>query len=584
MVLDSSGADRFSFPGPLKHIAQENLSSAVSQNKLLVSAAMAQLAPKGPTRTLDYLDFQAAMFSLIFAKEFNLAAKYWTVAIPSLYTTIDFSLASMFFVILNGEIAQKAISDDYLRWQLLIGELFFRAQNVEAAKEQTVVPLLRRLRSIANRQPAERRWFYRITMLIALSAIRNKRVTETQDAKIFAHTTAPLILAIRIAIRNKAAEFINVFAGFFRTGARWLRTTDIDLLKDTVLFAARTGTPAVFSPNRLTEIYARFAVKRAHSAEKQSLLAAHAREFQSANVPSGYIAAMYGLALIQHEHFDNYSDARAILESICESATRVPQSQLLIARIKSFIADTYWAETDYTNSVRVYEDAIRGHHRRRVRQHIQERLIDSLIQLREFDKAIREVVRILRIRRSALDAMEKSQLYGRLAYAYAETGNVFKAAIAARALDRVARESGSEALQCLALYVASWVLQHESFDDTLIPRSQVEIPDSMAISNQMTAEQLEVWRKEDPYGTKARLQIAGVFELRRLYGRSAALLTDTSSQPVVLLLLRIVPLEISRFCNGVHSVAARSPEHLEPRWSRFSRRHILPVKPGKRLA
>ena len=529
MVLDGFGEGRCSFPPTLKHVAKQNLAADVSQDKLLISAAMTQLTPRGPTKAVDFLDFQAAIFSLLLAKAHRTAAHYLTLAVPGLYRTVDFEHVRLLFLVLNGDPVHTALEDDFLRWRLLTAEIILRTGDIEAASEPEVAQLFRRMRSIASRQP-NRRWFLRFTMLGLLAGIRLKRINPNQPAtaKVFAKMAAPVMLAVTIAVKHKAAEQVALFTSFFELSASRLRISDIDLLKNALLLLHATGSRSI-SANALAELYARFAAVKANYSAKREKLRAQADEFKTVGFAPGYIATMYGVALIEHDRYDNHAGARNIVEGLIETAAQLPRARLLIDRMRVLVADAFWAEKDYANSAKGYAITMKGHHTQGIRGHIQERLIDSLISSREFHQAADRTVSILRRRRAVLSASAKVRLYARLSYAYAESGDLVKAGIASLSLDRIARKSQLEELQSLSLSVAAWVLQHADFSDPLIPRPSIQIRDSSALSDKIGPELLEIWRKEDGLSTKARMQIATVFELHGMFKRSAALFREVLS-------------------------------------------------------
>ncbi|MFI5118111.1 MAG: hypothetical protein ACHP8B_15575 [Terriglobales bacterium] len=402
MVLDASAGGRCSFPAALKHVVEENLTSDVQRDELLIAAATTQLTPRRPTDPVDFLDFQAAIFSFILAKEYRAAARYFTLAVPKLYKTVDFDVVRVFFLLLNGDPVHAVLGNDFVRWQLLAAEIIYRAQKAETAREPEVAMLFRRMRSIAGHRTSER-WLLRFMLLGLLAGIRFKRVDLNQQptVRVFARLAAPVLLAIKIAVKNKGAEEVLTFAGFFERSAAWLRISDIDLLKDALLLLQESGGRNL-SANALAQLYGHFAVTRSDFAEKLEKLRAQADEFKASGFLPGYVAARYGEALVEHEHYGNYAGARKIVVGLLEAAKQVPQARLLIDRINTLIADTYWAESDYANSATAYAVALKGHHARPIRQHIQERLIDSLISLREVAQAIAQALSILRRRRAAL--------------------------------------------------------------------------------------------------------------------------------------------------------------------------------------
>lgn len=525
-LLDSSGEGRFSFPGTLKHIAEDSLPSTVSRSDILKRAALVQFTPRRATEALNFLDFQAGMLSLILAKDYKLAAHFFTLAVPALLRGVDFEFVRLFLIVLNSDQVHAELESDFVRWQLLIADVMLRTRNTQAAKDRDVAKLFRSMHAIATHQ-SEKRWLFRYMILSLLGAIQLRRIDPNQptSTRLFAKIASPITLAVKIATQQKEPEQAAVFLHFFVSSARWLSVSQMDLLAEALLTVHLAGKEGL-SPNSLAELYAQFAVANSELSRKFCLLNKHSDNFKRAEYLDGYVAAMYGLATFEHEHNSEYSKTRHIAQTLIKEVQDIPRFRAIVDRLTVLLADTYWAEKLYQTSATTYAVCLKGHHRKPIREHIQNRLIDSLISVGNLDQATAQIIRILRRRRRQLEARSIAHLYARLAYAYAEFGDLMKAAIACVRLDRIAHQTGLEELQYISFAIAAWVLQHAKFDDPLIPRPCIQIVSSSVISDRISDEDLAAWRTDDKFSIKARMQIATVFELHGKPKRGRVLLQE----------------------------------------------------------
>ena len=189
-------------------------------------------------------------------------------------------------------------------------------------------------------------------------------------------------------------------------------------------------------------------------------------------------------------------------------------SEESVRRARLFVGDTYWAEKNYVQSATYYESVVSSNSDVvDLAYYAYERYLDSLIFMKRFDSAIRCAIAELRRRRKEMTAAQRLGLYARLAYAYAEAGRLMKAAIACASMCKLARSEASDELDAISTSVAGWVLYHIDYSDPTIPRTEVHIRDSAALSERPSADQLKEWRMGDPTRTKGTLCVATLFEL-----------------------------------------------------------------------
>lgn len=295
MVLDEVDVDHCSIPQLLKEIAKTSLSPDISQSKVLVSAAHAQLKPGG-TAKVSFLDFHSAIFSLILAEEYRQAALFFTVAVPRLMDFAQFQDLSVLFMVFTGEPFQQKLQDGYLKWQLLCAELMFRAKDRAASEDENVYRLLTRMRLLAQKQ--RKRWIFRVAIANLVTLIRSRRISssvkpsERAVRKVF----APITFALRLTLDNGDAETGGEQIGLplksYKAFSHVARLRDLDLLKDVVL-ALRTIGKRSLPDNVLADVYATIAVKTRDVECARVVFRGHAQAYSNADHLGGYFATQY---------------------------------------------------------------------------------------------------------------------------------------------------------------------------------------------------------------------------------------------------------------------------------------------------
>ncbi len=178
VVLDEVDLEHCLIPQLLKEIAKDNLPTGVPTNQILIAAAHRQLRPGG-SRKLEFIDFHAAILSLILGEANKQAAAYFVMSVPRLLEFTSFSDLEVLFMVLNGELFHAKLGDPHLRWQLLSAELMSRAQDSEAAKSDQVSTTLSRMRQLERKQ--RNRWPFRWAILTLIVLIRSRRIDASSS-------------------------------------------------------------------------------------------------------------------------------------------------------------------------------------------------------------------------------------------------------------------------------------------------------------------------------------------------------------------------------------------------------------------
>jgi hypothetical protein len=519
IVLDELDVDHCSIPQLLKEIAKTSLSADISPSKILVSAAYAQLKPGGTVK-VSFLDFHSAIFSLILAEEYRQAALFFTISVPRIMEFARFEDLSVLFMVFTGEPFQQRLQDGYLKWQLLSAELMFRAKDLEASQDEKVYNLLARMRLLAQTQ--RKPWLFRIAIANLITMIRSRRISSSKNPseravrKVFAPMTFALRLTLEKGDRDTGLQHIDPPLKPYKVFAHVARLRDLDLLRDVVL-ALRTMNKRSLPDNVLADVYATIAVNARDVEKARQSFHEHSQAYADANYPGGYFASQYALAHLLHERDGDYAAARDVLEAL-RQPNKYPR--VLTSRALVSIGDAWFAEREFDRSARCYAEAITGHYVRGFRQHIQERLIDSLSRGGNPEEAFVRTVSMLRRRNRALSLDAKGHLYARLAYTSVERKNFMQAAIACCGLRRLAERAGSDQYHWLCLYLAAWAVKQVGVPDELTPPQDVGFRDISALSESVPEESLKEWRESDKAKVKALIQISAIFELEKQYERA----------------------------------------------------------------
>jgi Cap4 dsDNA endonuclease len=525
VVLDELDLDHCSIPQLLKVIAKENLPSNIPQRHILIAAAHQQLKPGG-SKKVSFLDFHAAILSLIFAEEYRQAALFFTMATPKLIEFASFQDLSVLFMIFTGDPFLEKLEDNYLQWRLLSAELMFRSRDPKACRGEKVYKLLARMRLLAQKQ--QRRWFFRAAVANMIILIRAKRLASisSPSTRFLRKGFAPVQFTLRLILKNgigeeDAAQQTEIHLNSYKFFAWISRVSGLDLLKD-VLLALHRIKKYYLPDNVLAEIYATFAVNVKEVERARTMLSEHAAAYLTAKYDAGYFASEYALAHLIHTHDGDYAMARSVLQNLSQSAHRSP---VLMYRISAAIGDAWFAEKKFEESATFYSDALKGHHVRGMRQHIQERLIDSLARSGGTGRAFGVALSILRKRHRRLSFEAKARLYARLAYTAAQSKKMTQAAVACLGLRRLAEKEDSDQFHWLCLYLANWIIgQIAPPEDLLTPQSAADFRDISALSETVPDQFLNEWRENDKSKVKSYIQISSILELERHYKRALHLL------------------------------------------------------------
>ena len=508
LLLDESSADHYSVPVLLRRIAGESI-SLVERKALQVRAARYVFKTAIASRSIDFWDFQNALVALLAAGHYDEAAIRFVYSFGSLMRLNSFEPLELLFLAMNNETTHAKITDPSSCWLMLMLEIQLRVQSENTPNQQVLCTLIRRLHARLNKSAAVP-GFARPMTHIAIAAVRMRTqkdspvLTATGRRRIF----VPLYAALRGALAWGDVGFLANVLGFYEHLYPMVTKPNVELLKDALL-QLPSKEPLPMSVHALIGIYARFVSGSAHSETSLQVVESHGALFHAIGRNDAYFACEHAVATILHDGQANYSQARERIESIMSRAIELQLSTHSLDHGSEFIAGTYWAERNYSKSAEYYQLVVHadlgtdGMH-----QITCERLCDSLIFLGKHKDAARIALSELRLRESRGSPEYRAQMYARLAYAYAEHGELRKAAISCLGLSRVANLSGSDALDFIAATLAGWVLGHFSYSDPLIPQSSTtNIRDSNALSDTIPPEEVNRWRDSDPFSSPWRKRL-----------------------------------------------------------------------------
>ena len=443
-------------------------------------------------------------------------------AYPSLMRAKSFSLFELIFIVMNGEEVHSKITDPFARRLMLQAEFHLRVADEERDDYSRVVSLLRRMRVLSRPTVGAGGLAARVMVHVGVAYVKIRRLKQAQHvgARERWRTFNPLQTALGIALASDnqelLTEVLKLYSGLYLLATR----PNVELLQGALL-KLPTDVPWPVTVHALITIYSRYALAAKNSADAMELLESHAYAYQAQGRNDAYFACEHAAATVLHAKQADYGQARARMCSLLSRAGELQLAGVSIARGEALVADTYWAERNYAKSAEYYRKVLHSDFdSEQLHQIVCQRLCDSLIFVRRHEEAAGTALAILRSEHSHLDSQERGQLYARLAYAYAEQGALRKAAIASLGLCRTAASADSDALDLLAGHVAGWVIQHFSYSDPAIPKISVEIRDSSALSEPVSAEQLKAWRNQDPFGTRRIVLVATLFELLEDWRRS----------------------------------------------------------------
>jgi len=515
LMLDESRPGRYSIPSLLRTVARSDLDSP-SSNTLLTAFARDVFRTAWSSRGLDFWDFHNAVVALAIAGEVEEAAGRLIFSAPDLMRMGSFEPVEFLFMILNGEPVQQKIPDVTTRWILLQLELTLRLQDEKVSKRPKIVALLGRLRVLLRAEsdrPSKRHQRATFHSMVSAVRVRDLSTKAKATAAEMQRAFAPLQQALRLAISDLDWQLVSNLAGIYSQIYILASNPDVEVVR-TALIGAPSSEPSPFSPEALISVYSKFGIRMKHSGLATEVVERHSKEYLANGQTDAYFACEHALAEILMDGQKKYSQARERIGRLLEGREEFRLSTEATMRAHLFIGDSYWAEKNYQPATIHYEEALKGSTLRTdLCQYISERYLDSLIFLRQFDTAARWAAAALRRRGPHFPPTYMARLYARLAYAYAEGGMLKKAAISCYSLCRLARSEGSDDLDGLSATLAAWVLCHIDYAVPGIPRNEVYIRDSAALSESATEDQMRAWRTSDPTRTKGLFCIATIFEL-----------------------------------------------------------------------
>lgn len=527
-ILDRTGVDRYLLPQLVRKVAESDTTPA-ERKALLVTYARRIFRTAIATRKFDIWDFHNAIFCLLIAEEYEEAAFRFTSVIPSFISLEVYEPFSVLFAALNSEKVHSQIHAPQIRWQLLLAEALLRTRDAKAV-EAAFGLVFKRLHRLNKDHPTiKARALGKVSILSLIGMVRfwriHKRINagEQVSTRNLSRVCSPVQLGLKVACTSNEPDLISFALSSFNAACRLAQRPNITQIRD-ALIAIAPVQPLPLLPLTIDYLYGRYAMRSTNPTTDLSLLLRHSKEYLEKRLGDPYLCSEHAAGEILHQHFGNYQEARNRVEKALQKARQLACSGALIKRVELFVADTYWAEGNYEKSAEAYQKLIDAQvDDELLRQFVRERLLDSMIEVGRLPEAAAWTLRFLRTLRRELSDIFKARLYARMAFAHAESGQIVKAGIACWRICRIAQESDSEEIHCLAMYLSAWVLQHLEFSDPAIPHPKVPLQHSNNLSTLGTPDDLDVWRKDDPFRTKGTIFVATIFELTGRHGRSLRL-------------------------------------------------------------
>jgi len=525
-ILEEIRANHYSLPALIREISVGRQDK--NRNREIQIAAARHFFKSAITSgKADFQDFHAAIVHLIVAGEHEEAAFRFLAAFPSFLKARAFEPFEFLFMVLNGDPVQRKLHEPEIRISLLGAELTLRLGAKGSLDHAKVLGLIRRTHTVVRKLPrGKMRSARQAVLLTTLSFARGKRLGDFSEAT--AHQLHRLFTPIQLAIElvisgGERKEILRATQMYVQSSSFAYKLTPSVLRQAILATKAVKGSP--MTVEAVNSLYRKYAFGTTDTSHALAVLDQHSAEYQEKGLVGAHFTCEHVAALLIHGRLGEYGKARERIRSLYVQGDEIGLSPELLARAELLIADTYWAEKDYSQSAEFYRKALgRQFDDVSITRHARGRLLDSLIMLAKYHEAVSLSLNFLRNSRRHMPARDKLQIYARIAYACAEKGNIKQAAIACWRLCRLAEISGDDELKYLAHFVSAWVLQHLEFSDALIFRPQMTIRDSDALSDSVSPKALEEWRKADPLRIKTTCLIAATFELIGELRRSENLL------------------------------------------------------------
>ena len=519
LLLDQIRADHYSIPALLQRIAEQSIPAPEKQaHSVMAARHVFQMATA--SRSIDLWDFQFAIFALLNCKYYDEAATRLVHSFPSLLRTSTFKPFELLFLTMNAEQTHANIRDAVICWFVLQFEVHFRIQAEDLPNWPRLNLLIQRMRGHLRNPAMPNGARAMLHVALASARMRKAKDAKSQSATSIRRVFTSINGALRAALVQGDLRLVSSMLHFYDLFRESITRPDVALFKDVVVQLPRGETLPV-SGHTLVKVYSAYVGGLKHSDAAMRVVEDHAALFRAEGCNDAYLACEHAAALILHDGNKRYRDARNRLKPLVERKSDFNFSDQVIAHGLELIADTFWAESNYAKSAEYYRSVLSADLDSGVlHQIVCERLCDSLIFLRQYEKAARVALAELRSNRREQTPDQRAQLYGRLAYAYAECGALTKAAISCAAICRLASTSSSDGLDHIAATMSGWVLAHMSYSDSMIPKSVTQLRDSNALSESISPEDLNKWRAADPFKTRATVFTATLFELLEHWQRS----------------------------------------------------------------
>jgi hypothetical protein len=513
-MLDQTSPDQYAVPTLLRPLLTSG-GQEPSAKSILVASARYVFRNAGASKQINFWDFHGAILALVIAERYEEAAMWFSLCLASSLEIGSFKLFEILFMVLNGDLVQAHLSDPFARFLLLLAEIQMRLLNETRPNYSRILEIIRRIRVLPKTAITPNGFLHiRMTVHAVITMIHVRRLKDQgsfsrRDGR---RAFAPLQTALRLALVPKEPQFISFILGQYGHLYSLEKEPDLELLKEALL--ATPPATSEISADSLVGIYAQFVISRNYSDSALELCERHSHEYRAARRGDSFFACEHAIATILHDRFAKPKEARERVIAARTEALTLGASSYVVGRAELLVADSYWAEKDYATSAEHYGRALHvSFEDEALNQWVRERLADGLILVNQFQQATQHLVTTIRKCRTTLTAEYKGRLYARLAYAYGLNRELRKAAITCQSLAAIARVSGSAQVDMLSATLCDWLLHYFEYSDPVIPRSSVQIKNSIALSDKYTAEQVSAWEARGPLFARALVLLGMIFEL-----------------------------------------------------------------------
>jgi tetratricopeptide (TPR) repeat protein len=560
LVLDQTGADRYSVPPLIRQLATSETDTP-SPSTILTATSRHIFATAQTTGQIDLLDFQAAMFSLLLAEAYEEAAMRLILIFPSFAMAETFEPFEFLFVVLNGTPVHAKLPDPATRWMLLNAEVGLRLRDAAGGSDPKIAPLLGRMRLIFHEDwgHAARKLYSRVMHHLTACCARLRRAADTpprpeRSRKLIGSVESALRLSLISGDEEQILEALRIYDGAHRLP---VGPNSLESLRQALLRVQRKDA---VSGEGLVSLYEQFVARAPDVDAAVQVLREHSAQYLHAGLTEAHFACIHAEGVALLNRLQRPQRARELILPLAARASELGLSAQCIGTAELLIADTFWAEKDYAKGSSHYERALDVKFADpSFEEYITERLCDSWINLGRYQEAADLIIQALRSRRSRLPPECVTELWARLLYDFTLCQDFRKAAISCVALSRTLEHTNSDELRARVVKVISWALAQIDPSDSAAVPGGVEIANPSALSERCPPEQVQKLREIDPFQTTAVFLTAVIFELAGELRRSEALLRkalravevgDSSSQirlfQLVTYTTRILRVQIGR--------------------------------------